>query len=239
MTTLVKKFAHACLDLIAPRRCTCCGAFDSWLCDACAAHLRHDGVHVCHACKKTPTTYGELCTHCRGSVPLRSICIATDSDSALIHTLVHRYKYQFIDELAAPLAQTLVRSAQSSDLPIPDVVMPVPLHRRRLRWRGFNQSALLAQRVADTLLPSMLTPYRDDLLVRTRYTTPQVERGSRSARLNNLKNAFAVAGPDAVRGKRILIIDDIATTGTTLVECAQALKAAGAKSVDALVLSRG
>ncbi len=230
------------LDLLAPRRCVCCRAYDTWLCAPCADSLRTHTDQVCYYCKETPTSYGNLCSNCRGAAALRSIYVGTHHTGAQQHLLarvIYHYKYYFIEELAEPLGTLLAHSATTSALPVPDVIIPVPLHRRRLRWRGFNQSAHLATALSSALARPLTIPVVTDLLVRTRYTTPQVARGTRSARLHNLRNAFAVTRPADVRGTRILLVDDIATTGTTLLECGTVLARAGARSVDAIVLARG
>lgn len=114
----------------------------------------------------------------------------------------------------------------------PDIVVPVPLHRRRLIWRGFNQSTELARAISRQLGAKV----RNKALVRTRHTPPQT-RLDRAGRLANIKDAFA-ANTDLVRDKRVLLVDDVFTTGATLRECARTLKRAGASHVDVLVLAR-
>jgi ComF family protein len=114
-----------------------------------------------------------------------------------------------------------------------DVLMPVPLHPNRLRHREFNQSLLLADRIGLTLQRPL--SYRN--LVRTLDTDPQVTL-PRSARLRNLRKAFALRQPSEVAGKRVLLIDDVFTTGTTVNECAKVLLDAGARQVSVLALAR-
>lgn len=117
-----------------------------------------------------------------------------------------------------------------------EALVPIPLHRSSHRERGFNQAALLAH----ALSPLLSVPVFDHVLVRTRRTVPQF-RLRREQRLTNLKNAFQIVnGVDAkpLKSAQILLIDDVCTTGTTLVECAQTLKSAGASAVKALVLAR-
>ena len=115
----------------------------------------------------------------------------------------------------------------------PDLVLPVPLHIRRLRSRGFNQSLLLAR----TCFPAWRHKIYPDILLRMYATTPQT-RLSGKARRTNLNGAFAVPDPQKIKGKRILLIDDIFTTGSTLHECAKILRQAGAKHIDAFTLAR-
>ncbi len=114
----------------------------------------------------------------------------------------------------------------------PDALVPVPLFATRERGRGFNQSALIARRIAGDDLPVV-----PGWLARTRDTPPQVGQ-DRAARHANVADAFTCPDPAAVRGRRILLFDDVATTGATLDACARALRGAGAASVRALVVAR-
>ncbi len=114
-----------------------------------------------------------------------------------------------------------------------DVVIPVPLHPRRLWWRGFNQAALLAM----TISRRLDKPLDLDALMRSRMTTPQTSQ-DHDARRRNVRRAFSVARPARIKGLRILLIDDVMTTGATVDECARVLIAAGAARVEVLTLAR-
>jgi ComF family protein len=114
-----------------------------------------------------------------------------------------------------------------------DLVLPVPLHPRRLRWRGFNQSALLARAIA----ARAERPVDVWTLARARPTPPQVGLGEADRR-RNVSGAFVVRQPAVVRGRTILLIDDVMTTGATVDECARVLRRAGAQWVDVLVVAR-
>jgi ComF family protein len=132
------------------------------------------------------------------------------------------------------LADALGRLMQAfPEFPQADLLMPVPIHPTRLREREFNQSLLLADRLNRTLR----LPLSFDNLVRTRPTPPQTEL-SRSARLTNLRRAFSLRHPDDVKERRILLIDDVFTTGTTVNECAKTLRKAGAADVYVCTLAR-
>lgn len=113
-----------------------------------------------------------------------------------------------------------------------DVLVPVPLHSRRLRSRGYNQSALLAREIGRRAS----LPVVEDHLVRTRNSRPQVDVASREERRANVAGNFACDAD--VSGLAVLLIDDVATTGSTLSECAYSLKEAGASTVNALTLAR-
>lgn len=114
-----------------------------------------------------------------------------------------------------------------------DLVMPVPLHKRRLRRRGFNQALLLASIVADRFQRSLVY----DNLLRVRDTRPQVEL-SGTERTRNVRGAFAVVKASEIVEQRVLLIDDVFTTGATMNECAAVLKSAGALAVTCLTLAR-
>ncbi len=151
--------------------------------------------------------------------------------SSPLAAALHRYKYGRDTTLAPALAELL-----SDHCPLSvnhDVIVPVPLHIRRLRWRGFNQALLLAKPLAKRFgVP--LDPF---ILRRTRATPPQVSLGEADRR-RNIAGAFAVRIPGLVRDRSALLVDDVYTTGATVNECARALRRAGARRVDVLVLAR-
>lgn len=148
-----------------------------------------------------------------------------------ITQLIHRFKYGRDVTLAATLGHILASSVLA---PGPhDLVVPVPLHKTRLRQRGFNQAAVLGKWLAGRRgVP--LDPF---VLLRTRATPTQVGL-SEKERSANVAGAFAVRNRDAVRNRSILLVDDVYTTGATVAECAKVLRRAGARRVDVLVLAR-
>jgi ComF family protein len=152
----------------------------------------------------------------------------------VLRNLLHLFKYNRVGPLARPLGQLLaVVLHQEPALTAVDVILPVPLYRRRERARGYNQAERLAQELARTFP----LPLETSLLVRTRDTASQTGLTPRQRRLN-VRGAFAVAARSQVKGKRILLIDDVATTGATLDACARALKRAGAARVEAVTVAR-
>jgi len=142
-----------------------------------------------------------------------------------------QFKYRGIISLASPLARLMIDALPAS-LAI-DALMPVPLHASRPREREFNQSLLLA----DAIGRSMHRPVACTNLIRTLPSDPQSTL-SRKERIKNLRRAFAVRHPEAIAGQRILLVDDVFTTGTTVHECAKVLKQAGAREVFVLTLAR-
>jgi ComF family protein len=153
--------------------------------------------------------------------------------SKAIGRAVWYLKYRNADDVARPLGDLLAAAAGAAGI-AGDVIVPVPLHPSRLRRRGYNQADLIARRIsAVSALPCL------QALSRTRNTKSQLSTGNRMGRFANMQNAFTVALPDAIRGKHVLLVDDVATTGATLGAAAHALQDAGATRVTALAVARG
>lgn len=173
---------------------------------------------LCGECRHTPPPWGRLYFHGRYAGALRELIL-----SYKFHNGFSR------NSLLSTLAQeTFPQTPDRS----PDLIIPVPLHRKRLLWRGFNQSTQLARSLGAT----RGIPVHNDGLIRIRHTPPQT-RLDRRERQANIKDAFA-ADRETVADKIVLLVDDVYTTGATLRECAHTLKQAGARGVDVLVLGR-
>ncbi len=208
-------FCATCWNTIAPLRLARCSQCDRPL--PSPVVLTYSPAHRCHHCTVRPPAYVKAWTLYPYLPPLQdAICL---------------FKYRGKVSLAKPLGRLMLDT-----LPTPleaDVVIPVPLHPTRLREREFNQSLLLADQVAKHAdLPLSFTN-----LVRTVPSEPQSTL-SRKERMKNLRRAFAVRRPEMIAQKRILLIDDVFTTGTTVNECAKALRKAGAKAIFVLTLAR-
>jgi ComF family protein len=145
-------------------------------------------------------------------------------------TAICEFKYQKKPHLGVPLASLIANDISNISV---DYVMAIPLHPSRLRSREFNQSLLLARQIANTLS----LPYLIDAIIRTRKTPPQVGL-SKKERNENMKGAFQVVQPDDIKDRRILLIDDVYTTGATLKEGAKTLMNAGAKEVIIATVAR-
>ncbi len=236
----LRKIGINTLDTLFPIGCLGCGVPREYLCQTCLNVFPRRLRQRCPTCLKATTPRGEICFACSGKNFLDGLFAASLYRSPLVSASIHTYKYRFIQAFAKPLGTWLAGRVTEIGLPLPDVCIPVPLHPRRLRFRGFNQSELLAHTLADTLAPGLALPVRTDILRRTRYTRPQMKTHTRAERLGNLAGAFALvaANTPLIRDKSIWLIDDVATTGTTLEECARILKQSGAKSVFGIVLAR-
>ena len=229
------------LNGLFPPRCPACLHWTAHpgLCRACVDAVGYVRSPLCPACGVPfPSSHTDhRCGRCLMQPPpfdrLRSCATYGQGKGATgpLAIVLHRYKYGRDVSLAKTLGDFL---ATHCPLTIDhDVLVPVPLHVSRLRWRGFNQSLLLAQPLAKR------TDIRVDpfALQRTRATQPQVELGERDRR-GNIAGAFTVRHPTAVRGRSILLVDDVYTSGATAHECARNLRQAGAHAVDVLVLVR-
>jgi ComF family protein len=179
----------------------------------------------CRACAESPPHFGRA----RAVARYRP---GISEDGQVVPSIIRRHKYGRDQSLSHALAQCLGES-----LPLNgddyDLVIPVPLHRRRLRWRGFNQAALLGFVVArkmDCMLDVVT-------LARIRDTPPQTWQ-DRAQRRQNVRGAFAVTRPHRIANRSLLLVDDVMTTGATLDECARTMLAAGARKVDVFTLAR-
>ncbi len=221
-------------------------------CLACALPLSHGGdLLFCPDCQSTlPTIQSPLCTLCGKPFPDSGngdhhcgVCLASPwhfsrARAAVLYrqpvpALLHAFKFSGQTAGLQSLAQITRASAAFSHLGIPELILPVPLHARRLRQRGFNQSLLLAR----AIFADQIQKINPDILERTRATLPQVSLGG-AARRKNLRGAFRVTKPELVTGKEILLVDDMFTTGTTVNECARVLRKAKALKVEVLTLAR-
>lgn len=209
-------------------------AFVSWLADLLAPP-------VCAACDARLPRRSVFCAACAHAVVHAEAQPAIDDVPPLVAfalfggavaDALRRLKYGGRSDLAVPLGHLARRAARSARV-LADVVIPVPLHPARLAERGYNQAALLGAEVAEELG----VPLSARALSRTRHT-PQQARLDRASRLGNVAGAFRVRTPVQVRGRRVLLIDDVSTTGATLAACAAALREAGAATVTALVVAR-
>ena len=226
---MLSRLTKSAIDLIFPIHCSGCGREGGIICGPCADGLERLTPPYCRICAAPGV--GGMCRWClqfpRGFDSLRSPFRFEGAVREAVHALKYRGVRVAAGTLAALMADYLHRNPVAAD-----VLIPAPLHPRRLRSRGYNQSALLALQLGK----SLGLPVREDLLIRVTNARPQVGARTQEERRNNVANNFA-CDADAT-GLTALLIDDVATTGSTLSECARALKNAGAAKVCALTLAR-
>lgn len=220
------------LDLLYPQRCEGCGRFGFSLCAACAARLPAFPREECVACR-TPSAAGRTCQRCRSVTPLDGMVIALQYEHPLVAQSVHRLKYNFQEHRAAVLGAFLANALRRARIDPAVPLVPVPLHPRRQRERGFNQAMLLARACAAGTNRAVLP-----LLARARPTAVQAQLDLHH-RLQNLAGAFRCTAHLEPVPKSVMLVDDVVTTGSTLAACAATLKSAGVDSVWGLAVARG
>jgi len=222
-------------DIFFPPACVQCG-------DSIAR-----GV-LCATCRESIDGFDTLfCGLCSARLPERKKICHRDSpyilgaagryDDDALRALIHALKFQGIMGAAEPLSEILVAYVARIGLDLHDyTAVPVPLSKERARARGFNQSALIARSFARVLGIS----FDEHLLTRIHHRKPQSETEDIFERRENIKGCFALtdAGGDATRGKKIVLIDDVTTSGTTFSEAARVLKLGGAKKILALAVAK-
>ena len=221
------------LDLLFPRWCIGCGGEGDYICGACLRTLKVITPPVCARCGR-PQSDGSTqggCPGCAGWQAGIDGIRAPFLFDGLIRDAIHELKYRNLRALAPSLAGLL--HSYLAENPVPgDCLVPVPVHRKRLRERGYNQSALLARGLGR--LNGL--PVVADCLTRRRYTPPQARSSGINERHNNVADAFTCRDGH-LKDKKVILIDDVSTSGATLSACAGALKAAGAAAVWGLVIA--
>jgi competence protein ComFC len=236
------------LDFLFPPYCVACRRHGAWFCPDCQAQIEFIYPPICRRCgsplaesaplRASPPppgqTAGQTCRRCRKAPPRLSGLLACAYYTAPLRQAIRQFKYNDLCSLAAPLGQLMVGGWQRlapGNCGI-DVIVPVPLHVSRERQRGYNQSALLARELG----AHMQLPVVEKVLVRTKATAPQVDLGIEE-RKANVKDAFQCV-KDSLSGKRVLLVDDVYTTGSTLDAAYSALHQGGVSYIWAFTLAR-
>lgn len=233
------KWFKLLIDIILPPRCLLCGKVihsDDTLCSDCFANINFISKPYCKHCglPLIDNTQGELCCiSCLSKKSILRLCRSAVKYDDFSKKIILDFKFSDRLENKKLLSRWLFIAGEDIFKQGIDIIIPVPLHSARLFKRKYNQSAVLA----DGLSELCHIPANYSLLKKIKHTAPQIQCSGKQ-RLKNVKDAFQVISPEQIRGKRIVLIDDVYTTGATLTECAKALKKAGAKSVDALTVAR-
>ena len=219
------------LHLLFPLRCAGCGRRGMNACPACRAAIPWLGTEICPLCA-SPSRLGRICRACgEGQRALDGARAACRFDG-LVRTSIHDLKYRGVRGRAELLGEIAAEAIARRPLAI-DVLVPVPLSAARRRERGFNQAELIAAEIGRLIG----VPVAGASLERVKETPPQVRR-SRDERRENVLGAFACRDASQIAGRRIALVDDVMTTGSTLSSAAEALKAAGAARVFGVVVAR-
>ncbi len=224
------------LDLVYPPRCLVCDTFgEDCLCRSCRRQIERIAKPACPRCGHTLVR--EVCGNCADRVRSFTSARAAGQYDGALREAIQEFKYNGRRMLARPLGDLMYEYLEKdADFPWrkADCIIPVPIHPIRQRYRGYNQSELLARRLSElTGLPVV-----SDLLVRRRWTKPQVYC-FREDRRRNLEKAFRVRNLVPICGRTVLLVDDVATTCSTIHEASVALRRAGVERIYALCLAFG
>lgn len=224
---MIKNIFDECLDWIWPRFCLGCQREGGWVCVRCwQEKMRRVEINGCPGCGDISSSYW-MCQNCQSDWSLAGLVVCWQTND-LIKRLVHFYKYFGIYSLSGLIAGALADCVGQEKY---DLVVSVPISRKRFGRRGFNQSELIAQSLA-----KQLGVRYENVLFKIKETHSQVGL-SRNSRLVNVVGSFAAIR--RIDGGRVLLVDDVCTTMATLNECTQILKTAGAREVVGVVMARG
>ena len=237
MSLVVKKnMLNTFLNILFPESCPICLKPSSEnhtapICAGCWQSIQPYDGPKCQKCgRPLNSDVSTLCGACLEDNPAFDSASSFGLYDGALRKAINLMKYHNRKRLSKPLSDVLLRII----IPPVNAVLPVPLHKKRLREREFNQSALIAKHLAK----NFRIPLHLDCLVKVKDTKPQVGLRSNERR-KNLKKAFAVQKSDLIEGKDILLIDDVVTTGATVRECSHVLKKAGAGDIHVITLAHG
>jgi len=233
-------------EWLFPIECISCGKSGSWFCRECFENIEFYPLNSCIFCGCF-SFLGLTCNKCRTEKKLDGVFSYNSYKKIVLKKLINNYKYNYVESLSQDLSlmvETVIENIKKGQaigsLPLiideKTLYFFVPLHKKRLRQRGFNQSFKILEDLSGRGMVE--NSFLAGGLFRNRYTAPQAKIDDNKERSLNLKNAFSYQG-DSLNGKNIVLIDDVATTGATLEECAKVLKAAGAKKVYGVCVARG
>ena len=237
------------LDLIFPRYCLGCrkemaSKQSVLICDACFGKIILNSGVQCHICGLR--NIKGTCKRCRRKTPLKGLLAAGQYKNPILKEMIRRFKYQSVQSLKKPLAELIINYLKKENLTDKFsarknnfILVPIPLTLRRKLVRGFNQSELLAKEIGNFLNCPVI-----NLLKRKKFTSPQAEISDWQKRKENISGAFCLSPtyPQIYRFRKpikVIIVDDVATSGATLEEAANVLKEAGIKEIYGLVVAKG
>lgn len=224
------KAVNAVIDFLVPIACVHCGVEGSLWCDQCIDKAPKLASNACLKCGERTAENLKLCGDCVALPPPLDRLVPMYRYGGPVRSVIHALKYRHITAVAPAMADIISAHSFASKANL-DCVAPVPAHQSRLRERGYNQASLLAREVADKLQLQFI----EDALTKTRATQSQVEL-TRQQRATSLRGAFEANY--RFDDGHVLLIDDVCTTGNTLMNCAAALKLAGSRRVSAIVFAK-
>lgn len=240
---MIRRLIEGLVDLVYPKRCHACkdklaeACIEGLICSRCWSGIRKNIPPFCRSCGRRLDKTGftkNICPQCQKTKLHFDRAFSPCVYEGVIRELIHEFKYNGKDYLARPLSRLMSDFIKEYELPMKelDYIIPVPLHKARLREREFNQAEVLSKFIADEFKKELL----GDLLLRHRHTRTQTELAT-NQRLHNVKGSFSLSAPGMIKGKNILLVDDVLTSGATSSEAAYALKNGGANIVFVLTLA--
>ena len=219
------------LDLIFPKRCVSCGAFGKYICNKCFAKIEFVEKPICPICQRQAIG-GKTHPRCTGKFRLDGLVVACKYKGP-IKLAIRKVKYKWVYDIEKVLVNLLASQIWKFDLPQDSILIPIPLSKKRKNWRGFNQAEILAK----TLSKKFNVSYSASL-IRMIDTRTQVGL-TKEERRENVKGAFAGRKAQGKRDKNIILVDDVYTSGATMMEAAKVLKNGGAGNVWAMTVALG
>ncbi|MDD3678753.1 MAG: ComF family protein [Patescibacteria group bacterium] len=227
---MLNKLKNLLIETIFPSYCLGCRRIGSFVCGDCFEKIIKIKSQTCPFCKKI-SPGGATCPNCKSKASLEGVLSFGYFKDDLMREIVYRYKYEGLFAISEIISDWLLNLVNQQSIDF-DLITFTPLSRKRKNKRGYNQSEVLAKKISKKLkIPC------EPLIEKRRETKPQVGLG-RKERILNLKNAFFIKKRVNLTSKRIVIVDDVITTGSTLNECAFVLKNAGAKKVWGLTIAK-
>jgi len=226
---------NSLIDLLFPKKCLACGQIGCWLCSDCEKKIIVEKIFYCPRCLET-RNFLEVCPDCRAGSFLDGLYVIAPYHDQLVSKTIKLIKYNLAWDLAEEVITKYFRDyfVSNNYWDSEYFLTPIPLHQRRYLERGFNQAELIAKILEQTRGNKLSETY---FLKRKKYNPPQAKL-SGQARRNNVKDIFQVDNHSYLN-KKILLIDDVYTTGATMQEAAKALKESGIAKVYGLALAKG
>lgn len=231
MLSVFKFLFNAILEAVFPKVCFSCASSGSYFCNECIYATHKQDFQKCIMCQK-PSLQGLTHPKCKTPYSPDRLISIYNYNTLPIKQLIISGKYQFVKDIFVVFGNIISNEIKSIDKINEYIICPLPLHIKRKRWRGFNQSEVLAKTISANLNISL-----NHSLVRNKATKVQKDL-SKIARAKNVFNAFSVEQSENIKNKNIILIDDVTTTGMTLRAASKVLKRSGAKYIWCITIAQ-
>lgn len=227
---MIQKIKNFVTELFFPAYCVGCGKEEEWLCANCEEKITKINSSFCIKCNML-TIGHRLCDRCCKNSSLKGVLMLGYYNDEVLKEAIWEFKYNFVKEMGPVLAKLLAKHIKDKEEFKDSIFLSVPLNKKRENWRGFNQSEVLAEELAK----NFNNFFEKNALKKVKETKNQMKL-TRKERAENVLGAFEARR--TFSGKKVFLVDDVITTGSTLEECAKELKKAGAKEVWGVVLAK-